>query len=183
MILSPIVRGRKGFHKEVIAGAAPLVYGARASMANWPTCARPSSPAVSNVFKEHDIDIVIGKAKAGDREVEGMIDNGLRLGNGVIHLISERGEQIFNQRLFCLQCGIGYEPLDPRLFSFNSRQGACAQCAGMGFQWDFDPELIFADPGKSCGPNPKCYRRIIQPECRPLETSHGAFERKTRRPC
>jgi excinuclease ABC subunit A len=71
------------------------------------------------------------------------------LGNGVIHLISERGEQIFNQRLFCLQCGIGYEPLDPRLFSFNSRQGACAQCAGMGFQWDFDPELIFADPGKS----------------------------------
>jgi excinuclease ABC subunit A len=71
------------------------------------------------------------------------------LGNGVIHLVSERGEQIFNQRLFCLQCGIGYEPLDPRLFSFNSRQGACSQCSGMGFQWDFDPKLIFADPRKS----------------------------------
>ena len=75
-----------------------------------------------------------------------MIDQGLRLGNGVIHLISERGEQIFNQKLFCLGCGIGYEPLDPRLFSFNSQQGACGQCAGMGFTWDFDPELIFADP-------------------------------------
>ncbi len=75
-----------------------------------------------------------------------MVDQGLRLGNGVIHLISERGEQIFNQRLFCLDCGIGYEPLDPRLFSFNSQQGACSECTGMGFTWDFDPELIFADP-------------------------------------
>ena len=91
----------------------------------------------------------MGKGKAGGREVELLVDQGLRLGNGVIHLISERGEQIFNQRLFCLQCGIGYEPLDPRLFSFNSRQGACSQCSGMGFQWDFDPKLIFADPRKS----------------------------------
>ena len=100
-------------------------------------------------FKEHDIDIVVGKAKAGGREVETMVDHGLRLGNGVIHLLSERGEQVFNQRLFCLQCGIGYDPLDPRLFSFNSRQGACSQCSGMGFQWDFDPALLFADPRKS----------------------------------
>jgi excinuclease ABC subunit A len=77
------------------------------------------------------------------------VDQGLRLGNGVIHLISGRGEQIFNQRLFCLNCGIGYEPLDPRLFSFNSRQGACAHCGGIGFEWDFDPDLIFPDPQKS----------------------------------
>ena len=83
-------------------------------------------------FKEHNIDIVIGKAKVGGREVEVMVDQGLRLGNGVIHLISERGEQIFNQRLFCLGCGIGYEPLDPRLFSFNSQQGRCPACEGAG---------------------------------------------------
>jgi excinuclease ABC subunit A len=149
MVLSPIVRGRKGFHKEVIAGARRLGYR-RARIDGELTDLR--SPALSNGlerYREHDIDIVIGKAKAGGREVEAMVDQGLRLGNGVIHLISERGEQIFNQRLFCLQCGIGYEPLDPRLFSFNSRQGACPQCGGMGFQWDFDPELIFADPGKS----------------------------------
>ena len=149
MILSPIVRGRKGFHKEVIAGARRLGYRRARIDGKLADLRAPELTGGLERFKEHDIDIVIGKAKAGDREVEGMIDNGLRLGNGVIHLISERGEQIFNQRLFCLQCGIGYEPLDPRLFSFNSRQGACGQCAGMGFQWDFDPELIFADPGKS----------------------------------
>ncbi len=149
MVLSPMVRGRKGFHKEIIAGARRLGYR-RARIDGELMDLR--SPELSNGlerFKEHDIDIVIGKAKAGGREVEAMIDQGLRLGNGVIHLISERGEQIFNQRLFCLQCGIGYEPLDPRLFSFNSRQGACSQCGGMGFEWDFDPDLIIADPTKS----------------------------------
>ena len=149
MVLSPMVRGRKGFHKEIIAGARRLGYR-RARIDGELMDLR--SPELSNGlerFKEHDIDIVIGKAKAGGREVEAMIDRGLRLGNGVIHLISERGEQIFNQRLFCLQCGIGYEPLDPRLFSFNSRQGACSQCGGMGFEWDFDPDLIIADPTKS----------------------------------
>ncbi len=149
MVLSPIVRGRKGFHKEVIAGARRLGYR-RARIDGRLIDLRASELAQGlERFKEHDIDVMIGKAKAGGHEVEALVDHGLRLGNGVIHLISERGEQIFNQRLFCLQCGIGYEPLDPRLFSFNSRQGACSHCGGMGFQWDFDPELLFADRRKS----------------------------------
>jgi excinuclease ABC subunit A len=146
MVLSPIVRGRKGFHKEVIAGARRLGYRRARIDGKLVEVRAPELANGLERFKEHNIDIVIGKAKAGGREVEALIDQGLRLGNGVIHLISDRGEQIFNQRLFCLGCGIGYEPLDPRLFSFNSQQGACAQCAGMGFTWDFDPDLIFADP-------------------------------------
>ena len=146
LILSPIVRGRKGFHKEVIAGARRLGYRRARIDGKLVELRAPELTNGLERFKEHNIDIVIGKATAGGREVEAMIDQGLRLGNGVIHLISERGEQIFNQRLFCLGCGIGYEPLDPRLFSFNSQQGACHQCAGMGFTWNFDPDLIFSDP-------------------------------------
>jgi excinuclease ABC subunit A len=146
LILSPIVRGRKGFHKEVIAGARRLGYRRARIDGNLVELRAPELTNGLERFKEHNIDIVIGKAKAGGREVEAVIDQGLRLGNGVIHLVSERGEQIFNQRLFCLGCGIGYEPLDPRLFSFNSQQGACNQCSGMGFNWNFDPDLIFADP-------------------------------------
>jgi excinuclease ABC subunit A len=146
LVLSPIVRGRKGFHKEVIAGARRLGYRRARIDGKLVDLRAPELTNGLERFKEHNIDIIVGKAKAGGREVETMIDQGLRLGNGVIHLISERGEQIFNQRLFCLGCGIGYEPLDPRLFSFNSQQGACKQCAGMGFTWDFNPDLIFADP-------------------------------------
>ncbi len=145
-ILSPIVRGRKGFHKEVISGAVRLGY--RLARIDGEIVGLKSSKLRGGLerYREHDIDIVIGRAKAGGRPVEAMVDQGLRLGNGVIHLLAPGGEQIYNQRLFCLQCGIGYEPLDPRLFSFNSRQGACAQCNGMGFEWDFDPELIIVDP-------------------------------------
>jgi len=149
VVLSPIVRGRKGFHKEVIAGARRLGYRQARIDGKLTELRAPELANGLERFKEHDIDIVVGKGKASTREVEAMIDQGLRLGNGVIHLISERGEQIFNQRLFCLHCGIGYEPLDPRVFSFNSRQGACAQCGGMGFQWDFDRELLFPDAKKS----------------------------------
>ncbi len=145
VVLSPIVRGRKGFHKEVIAGARRLGYRQARIDGKLVELRAPELAAGLERFKEHDIDIVVGKGKAGSREAEAMVDQGLRLGNGVIHLISQRGEQVFNQRLFCLHCGIGYEPLDPRLFSFNSRQGACAQCGGMGFQWDFDRQLIFPD--------------------------------------
>ncbi len=146
MVLSPIVRGRKGFHKEVIAGARRLGYRRARIDGEFLDLRAPGLTGGLERYQEHDIDIVMGKAKAGGREVEVLVDQGLRLGNGVIHLVSERGEQVFNQRLFCLQCGIGYEPLDPRLFSFNSRQGACSQCGGMGCDWAFDPELIFADP-------------------------------------
>ena len=146
MVLSPLVRGRKGFHKEVIAGARRLGYRRARIDGKLVDLRAPELTNGLERFKEHNIDIVVGKTKAGGREVEAMIDQGLRLGNGVIHLISERGEQIFNQRLFCLNCGIGYEPLDPRLFSFNSQQGGCKECAGMGFTFDFDPSLIFADP-------------------------------------
>ena len=141
MVLSPLVRGRKGFHKEVIAGARRLGYRRARIDGKLVDLRAPELKNGLERFKEHDIDIVIGKAKAGGHEVEAMVDQGLRLGNGVIHLISERGEQIFNQRLFCLGCGIGYEPLDPRLFSFNSQQGACKECGGMGFTYDFDPRI------------------------------------------
>ncbi|HET8564547.1 MAG TPA: excinuclease ABC subunit UvrA, partial [Candidatus Binatia bacterium] len=151
MVLSPMVRARKGFHKEVITGARRLGYRRARIDGELVDLKAPELSNGLERYQEHDIDIVIGKTKAGTRDVEAMVDQGLRLGNGVIHLVSGRGEQIFNQRLFCLNCGIGYEPLDPRLFSFNSRQGACSQCSGMGFEWDFDPELIFADPTQPLG--------------------------------
>jgi excinuclease ABC subunit A len=146
MILSPIVKGRKGFHKDVIAGARRLGY--RRARVDGEMVDLKTARLAGGLerYQEHDIDIMIGQGKVGGREVEAMVDQGLRLGNGVIHLLSPSGEQIYNQRLFCLQCGIGYESLDPRLFSFNSRQGACPQCAGMGFDLELDPDLIIGDP-------------------------------------
>ena len=171
MVLSPLVRGRKGFHKEVIAGARRLGFRRARIDGELIDLRAPGLTQGLERFKEHDIDIVIGKTKAGGREAEALVDHGLRLGNGVIHLISERGEQVFNQRLFCLQCGIGYEPLDPRLFSFNSRQGECPHCSGMGHQWDFDPDLVFADPRKSVSETLTTLSDLFSANASPLQRS------------
>jgi excinuclease ABC subunit A len=152
-VLSPIVRGRKGFHKEVLTSARRLGY--RRARIDGKMVDLKAAVLFEGLgrYHEHDVDVVIGKAKVGGREVEAMVEQGLRLGNGVIHLVSDAGEQIYNQRLFCLHCGIGYETLDPRLFSFNSRQGACTHCNGMGFDLRFDPELIVPNPQRSLSEN------------------------------
>ena len=144
-IISPIVRGRKGFHKEVMASAKKLGYRRARIDGEMIDLRSPTLLAGLERYHEHDVDVVIGTVKAGGRGMETLVDQGLRLGNGVIHLLSGKGEQIYNQRHFCLRCGIGYEPLDPRLFSFNSRHGWCPQCAGMGYDWDFDPDLLVPD--------------------------------------
>ena len=66
-----------------------------------------------------------------------------------LHLNGEREERTYSEKLFCVPCGLGYELLDPRLFSFNSRQGACPDCSGLGARWEFDPALVVPDKSKS----------------------------------
>ena len=109
-------------------------------------------------YKEHDIDIVIGEtlvngANGNRRDTEALLQSALRIGNGAVHVFGQNegtsAERIYSEHLFCVACGLGFEELDPRLFSFNSRQGACPACTGAGFLWEFDPELIVPDESKS----------------------------------
>ena len=146
-VLSPVVRGRKGYHKDVMMAARRLGYGrARIDGAMTALSASLLQKGLGR-FHEHDIDIVVGTAKAGRLSMETVLGQGLRLGNGVIHVLSEGAEDVYNERLFCRACGVGYEPLDPRLFSFNSRQGACPDCHGVGSSEEFDADLVIPDSG------------------------------------
>ncbi len=148
-VLSPVVRGRKGYHKDVMMAARRLGY-ARARIDGAVTALSASLLQKGlGRFHEHDIDIVVGTARAGRVSMESVLGQGLRLGNGVIHVLSDGAEDIYNERLFCRACGVGYEPLDPRLFSFNSRQGACPDCRGVGSSEEFDAGLVLPDPGLS----------------------------------
>ena len=148
-VLSPVVRGRKGYHKDVMMAARRLGYG-RARIDGTVTALSASLLQQGlGRFHEHDVDIVVGTAKAGKLSMETVLGQGLRLGNGVIHVLSEGSEEVYNERLFCRACSVGYEPLDPRLFSFNSRQGACPECRGVGSSEEFDPDLLIPDPGLS----------------------------------
>ena len=58
-------------------------------------------------------------------------------------------ETMYNQNLSCASCNISYEELEPRFFSFNSPQGACIKCLGLGSQMTIDPDLMVPDKKQS----------------------------------
>ena len=146
---APVVRGRKGFHKDILAGARKLGFK-QARIDGRPTTLEPGLSLQR--YKEHDIDIVIGQtvhgANGNRRDTEALLQSALRVGSGAVHVCGE-DERTYSEHLFCVACGLGFEEPEPRLFSFNSRQGACPDCAGAGFLWEFDPELVVPDESKS----------------------------------
>ncbi len=146
--LAPVIRGRKGFHKDVLAGARKLGF-VRARIDGKIAEITPDMSLAR--FKEHDIEVVIGKTEIAKttQQLETLLQDALRMGNGAVHIIGNETERIYSEKLFCVPCGLGYEELDPRMFSFNSRQGACPECTGRGFRWEFDPQLLVPNPHKS----------------------------------
>jgi len=149
-ILAPLVLGRKGFHKDVLervrrAGYTEVrVDGVMVDLDPLPRLSR---------YHEHAIEVVVDRRaiKRGEHSaLQESVQKGLLLGSGTIYLLNpEGGERIFSQRLYCPRCRIGFEELDPRLFSFNSRHGACPRCQGLGIIDDFVDDLIIPDPGCS----------------------------------
>ncbi len=137
-----MIRGRKGYHKEILAAARKLrlrearIDGTRQRLADVTLLDR---------YREHDIDLVIGTFAARATELDDALARALRLGNGSVAIVGESGERLYSERLFCARCGVGFPPLDPKLFSFNSRQGACAACEGSGVRVEPDPAAV-VDP-------------------------------------
>ena len=83
-------------------------------------------------YREHDIDVVVGTANVRTRQrraVQDLLERALRLGQGAcIALSPGHAEHLYSLKFFCPACNLGFDDLDPRLFSFNSRQGACPAC-------------------------------------------------------
>ena len=148
-IFAPVIRGRKGFHKEVLAGAHKL--GFKQARIDGTLVALKAGMSLVR-YKEHNIEIFVGACETRGKQVQQLeetITTALRVGSGALYALGAGEERTYSERLFCVPCGLGYDLLDPRLFSFNSRQGACPECTGLGFRWEFDPELIVPDPEKS----------------------------------
>ena len=145
-LLAPAVRGRKGFHKDVLAQA--LRNGASEVRIDGEVMALEPQPQLDR-YREHDIDIVVGTTQVRTRQqraVQDLLERALRPGQGAcIALAPGHVEHLYSLKFFCPACNIGFDDLDPRLFSFNSRQGACPACHGAGVRDDFDPALLVPD--------------------------------------
>ncbi|MDU9376988.1 UvrABC system protein A [Methanocorpusculaceae archaeon Sp1] len=100
----------------------------------------------------HNIDIVVDRLDPADRSrlVEAIESALKRAEDGLVYAAGAEGpDAVYSARMACPICGLSFEELQPRMFSFNSPFGACPTCNGLGIQMKFDPELIIPDKTKS----------------------------------
>ncbi|MDJ0783138.1 MAG: excinuclease ABC subunit UvrA [Desulfosarcinaceae bacterium] len=139
LVLAPVVVGRKGYHKTVLRKA--LSAGYQRARIDGDIVALTSEMALSR-YHEHDIDLVVADLTAAQRRgrrLADVIEKALSVGAGQFIVLPTSGTQtVFSESGVCGRCGIGAAKADPRLFSFNSRQGACPACDGFGVVGDQD---------------------------------------------
>jgi len=131
-LLAPLVKARKGFHTEVAEWAEKhgyatlLVDGKLMATAGFQPLER---------FKEHTIDVVIGKLSTATplTDARALAETALKLGKQTArYLDGKRKLHVVSTRLSCPESGMSFEELDPRLFSYNSPHGWCPACRGYG---------------------------------------------------
>jgi len=130
-ILAPLVLGRKGIHRELLMKMGK--FGFRQALVDGSLHPLEPVPKLDR-FREHDIDVVVGEVKnADDPRLPGIVRQALDLGRGTLRLMDRQGRlQTYSEKRYCTRCQRGFDAPDPRLFSFNSRQGACPRCEGLG---------------------------------------------------
>ena len=151
-ILAPIVRGRKGEYREVFTEARKDGYvrvrvdGETRDL---------DTEIVLDKNKKHDIEVIVDRLiiKGSIRSrLTDSVETALGLASGIL-LVDVLGsdELLFSEHYACIDCGISYEELAPRMFSFNSPFGACPTCNGLGTKMEIDPDLIIPDKSLPLG--------------------------------
>ena len=143
-ILSPIVRQKKGTYEQLFKDLNQEGWTrARVDKAIY----RTNEIITLDRYKKHDIEIVIDRFKVEDktRLVEAT-ENALKKSDGLIIVFDKKNnEKLYSSKMACPECGMVFEELQPRIFSFNSPFGACEKCHGLGIKMDFDQNLIIPD--------------------------------------
>ena len=95
------------------------------------------------------VDRLVIKPDLGARLTDSL-ELALKLADGLVRLPVQGGEELlFSERFACDHCGVSLPELTPRLFSFNSPQGACPACSGLGTRLIIDPDLVVPNPNLS----------------------------------
>jgi excinuclease ABC subunit A len=151
-VLAPIVRSRKGEFSNLFEDLTRRGF-ARARVDGE---ARDLSEKIRlDRYYQHDIDVIVDRLviKEGiESRLTDSIETALKLAEGVaaIDLVDDQSDDIlFSQNFACTFCGISFDELAPRNFSFNSPYGACERCDGLGVHLEVDADLIIPDPDLS----------------------------------
>ncbi len=171
MLLAPVVRGKKGEHKEVFESMRKEGF-VRARVDGL--LVDITQPIKLRRYKTHTIEAMVDRLIMKE-DIESRLYDSIRtcleVGEGIMIVSQEKTvgskryavsskkaptpyfllptgnwqDTLYSQRYACRQCGTGLEEPTPRLFSFNSPYGACQSCEGLGYRLEFDPELIIPD--------------------------------------
>ena len=141
IVLSPVIRQRKGTYEQLFKDLNREGY---TRIRVNKTIHRTDEKIALERYKKHDIEIVIDRVKTTDAtRLTEACEHALQKSNGLLIVLDETGgEHIYSSALACPVCGMVFEELQPRMFSFNSPFGACEACHGLGIKMEFDPDLI-----------------------------------------
>ena len=150
LILAPVVKGKKGRHEEVFAKLRRD--GFVRVRVDGETNLLEEVPELDKK-KAHTIDVVVDRLVLPcDRtRLTDSVELALKVGNGVLNVETlettqtTQTSQTFSELNACPHCGISFDELKPRSFSFNSPFGACPTCGGLGQLYYFDEDLVVPD--------------------------------------
>ena len=151
VVLSPVVRGKKGEHVKVFEDARKQGF-ARVRVDGILYDLTEEIRLEKN--KKHTIELVVDRLVLKEglrRRLTDSIETACAHSGGlvIIQLPKEDQELSFSQNYACEDCGISLTELEPRMFSFNNPNGACPSCTGLGFQLIADEDLVIPDKNKS----------------------------------
>ncbi|MBL7135932.1 MAG: excinuclease ABC subunit UvrA [Candidatus Marinimicrobia bacterium] len=150
MVMAPLIRGRKGEYREIFKEIRREGF-IRVCVDGEIMEVERSISLDKN--KKHNIEVIIDRLIVNSSVKERLtesIELSLKMGSGlVIILVNGEDEHLYSEYFACTDCGISYEELSPRMFSFNSPYGACQTCSGLGTQMEIDVDLIIPYDKKS----------------------------------
>lgn len=125
-LLAPVVQARKGTYLDVFTQAAKD--GIAQAICDGQVVSTDLPPKLAK-SREHTIDLVIAQRLTGKSLTREQLQRALAWGKGAVKVLGGKGEQFFSTKAACPRCGFSVPDLDPRWFSFNTKQGACPTCS------------------------------------------------------
>ncbi len=148
-LLAPVLVNRKGEHRELLAELRRAGY---VRLRVDGEIALTEGLEALDKRRKHHVEVVVDRIVIGPgskRRLVDSVEQALRAGGGQLIAHTAGADRVFSEKMACAPCGISYPELTPQGFSFNSPQGMCVDCNGLGSRMDFDPALVVPDPALS----------------------------------
>ena len=146
-LLAPLVRNRKGHYKELFEQVRKKGY----LYVRVDGELKEALPGMKlDRYKNHDVEVVIDKLVVADKDdtrLKGSVATAMRQGDGLMMILDAQTESVrhYSKRLMCPVTGLSYKEPAPHNFSFNSPQGACPRCKGLGVVNQIDIDKVIPD--------------------------------------